>query len=373
MRVLSFGGGVQTVVLAAMAALDEIERPDFAVFADPQWEKRATYAYLAWFIPWCAERGLRIITTTKGNLRADALDNSKRFASMPLWTETGFLVHRGKEKGALRRQCTNEYKIDPVNKVIRREAGIGPGQRWKGEPVELQLGISLDEFAARGNMSRDAWVRFTYPLVDKRMTRGDCLEWLKRHDMAPPPQVSLHRLPLHRQPVLATPKAGVARGVRGRLQFRRRHPEGTGCGPQPGVFAPQPQTPTGGQPRRGPGRFLHQRVRREVPDVREKSVVRIVVQVYIGGSYAAAVEACREFVNLTPLCVSVQPTDFVFTHGMESGVCVTLVNYPRFPTNKRSLNGLGRRLGLYLMKRLHQGSFLMHDGVRATWFDRRRA
>ena len=187
-RVLSFGAGVQTVALAAMACLDEIERPDYAVFADPMWEKRATMEYLGWFIPWATERGLRIISTSKGNIRADALNSGKRFASMPLWTETGYLVHQGKEKGALRRQCTNEYKIDPVNRIIRAEAGLKPRQHWKGDPVELWLGISLDEFAMRGNESRDAWVRLRYPLVERKMTRGSCVEWLKAHDLPVPPK-----------------------------------------------------------------------------------------------------------------------------------------------------------------------------------------
>lgn len=188
MKVLSFGCGVQTVALAAMACLDAIERPDFAVFADTQWEKKSTLEYLGWFVPWAAERGLRIITTSKGNIRADALNATRRFASMPLWTETGFLVHKGKEKGGLKRQCTNEYKIDPVNKVIRFAAGLKPRQRWKGAPVDLWLGISLDEFAARGNQSRDKWVKLVYPLVDLRMTRGDCVEWMKAHDVPVPPK-----------------------------------------------------------------------------------------------------------------------------------------------------------------------------------------
>ena len=124
MKVMSFGGGVQTVALAAMCCLGKFERPDFSIFADTQWEKRKTMEYLSWFLDWAKARGLPIITTTKGNIRADALNPKKRFASMPLWTETGYLIHRGKEKGALRRQCTTEYKIEPVNKIIRQKAGL---------------------------------------------------------------------------------------------------------------------------------------------------------------------------------------------------------------------------------------------------------
>lgn len=188
MIVLSFGGGVQTVALAAMACLDKIARPDLVVFSDTQWEKKSTMQYLSWFIPWAKAHGMEIVTTTKGNIRADALNSKKRFASMPLWTETGYLVHNGKEKGGLRRQCTNEYKIEPVNRVIRSFAGLKPRQRWKGSPVNLQLGISIDEYAMRGKASPEKWIKLCYPLVDLGMTRGDCVEWLKTNNIEVPPK-----------------------------------------------------------------------------------------------------------------------------------------------------------------------------------------
>lgn len=78
MKVLSFGCGVQTVTIAAMACLGDFEKPDFAVFADTQWESRATYEYLSMFALWAAEKGLRIIRATKGSIRKDALDSAHR-------------------------------------------------------------------------------------------------------------------------------------------------------------------------------------------------------------------------------------------------------------------------------------------------------
>lgn len=197
MKVLSFGCGVQTVTLAAMSCLGDLEMPDFAVFADTQWETQTTYRYLEHFIPWASERGLRIISTTLGNIRADALNPEKRFASMPLYTETGYLVPSGKkEDGQLRRQCTREYKIDAVQKAIRKEAGIAKGERWKGEPCELWLGISLDE-VVRMKDSPDRWNKNRWPLIEKRMRRGDCMDYLRAHGLEVPPKSACIGCPFH--------------------------------------------------------------------------------------------------------------------------------------------------------------------------------
>lgn len=197
MKVLSFGCGVQTVTIAAMVCLDEFERPDFAVFADTQWETKATYDYLKDFIPWAKERGLEIVTVTAGSIRSDALDSSKRFASMPLYTETGQLMPSGKkEDGRLRRQCTSEYKIIPVRKAIRARAGMEPGQIWRGEPAEAWLGISIDEIV-RAKESRDKWCRNRWPLIEKKMTRSDCIAWLKSHGIPVPPKSACIGCPFH--------------------------------------------------------------------------------------------------------------------------------------------------------------------------------
>jgi len=190
MKVLSFGGGMQTVTLATMCCLGDFEMPDFAVFADTQWETKSTYDYLKWFIPWAEEKGLKILNKTKGDIRADALSTSKRFASMPLWTKNGL------QKGALRRQCTNEYKIQVVQRAIRDMAGVEKGKRWKGDPAEVWIGISTNE-AQRMSESQDKWVVHRWPLIEKRMNRHDCQRYLEAHDVPIPPKSACIGCPFH--------------------------------------------------------------------------------------------------------------------------------------------------------------------------------
>jgi len=61
----------------------------------------------------------------------------QRFTGMPLFTENG---------GMGRRQCTREYKIDPVRKKTRDLLGLKPRQRApKTAVVEQWIGISTDE------------------------------------------------------------------------------------------------------------------------------------------------------------------------------------------------------------------------------------
>lgn len=189
MIVQSMGFGVQSVTIAAMACLGDLPKPDFAVFADPGWESADTYAYKVWFTEWAAARGLRIITASRGNIREDALNPAKRFASMPLWT---MLDGR---RGMLRRQCTREYKVDVVARVIRQELGLQPRQRAR-EAVTLWLGISLDE-VLRLKESRIRWLVNAWPLIDKRMTRAACIAYLRGRSLPVPGKSSCVGCPFH--------------------------------------------------------------------------------------------------------------------------------------------------------------------------------
>jgi hypothetical protein len=183
------GMGVQSVTISAMACLGDLPMPDLAVFADPGWESKATYAYANTFTLWAKERGLNIITVSKGNIRNDALGSQNRFASLPFYT-----LLDGKP-GMLRRQCTNEYKIQPVVQAIRSHLKVEKGRRVKSK-VTLWLGISLDE-VERMKESRIPWITNEWPLIDKRMRRGDCLAYLKSNGIPVPEKSACIGCPFH--------------------------------------------------------------------------------------------------------------------------------------------------------------------------------
>ena len=172
-HVIILGAGVQSSVMALMAARGEISpMPDAAIFADTQWEPRAVYEHLDWLV----ERlPFPVYRVSAGNIKEDHLrglnSTGQRFASMPLHTASG---------GMGRRQCTREYKIEPIVKKCRDLIGLRPRQRGpKGVALVQWIGISTDE-AMRMKPSSTAWILNRWPLIEVGMTRFDCIAWFER-------------------------------------------------------------------------------------------------------------------------------------------------------------------------------------------------
>jgi len=175
LRVLSLGAGVQSSVLALMAAKGEIgPRPDYAIFADTQWEPKEVYDHLDWLEsvvsnPLRVEHPFPIIRVSKGNIREDSLNGRIQIPAF------------AKGAGMSSRQCTRDYKIDPVTKKIRELIGLKYRQHAPKTPVvEQWLGISTDE-VQRMKESRDKFIENRWPLIEEGMSRRDCLAWFARH------------------------------------------------------------------------------------------------------------------------------------------------------------------------------------------------
>jgi len=181
LRILSLGAGVQSSVMALMAAKGEIgPRPDAMIFADTQWEPDGVMEHLDWLegeVIRLTNGQMPLYKVTAGDIRADHINGlnstGQRFASMPLYTAGG--------GGMGRRQCTSEYKIDPVRKKVRELLGVDKGKRVpKTVTVEQWLGISTDEIQ-RLKDSRDKWCQHRWPLIEEGMSRQDCLTWWRNN------------------------------------------------------------------------------------------------------------------------------------------------------------------------------------------------
>ena len=237
MKILSLGAGVQSSTIFMMACYDEIERPDAAVFADTGWEPKAVYEWLGWLMKQGVIYGIPVTIVQQGNVKKDALISQvrgikaegKRWASLPLYTSklwnSGDILELNKliearrlvgdetsryetilagvelngeylQAGMIRRQCTYEYKIRPLEKEFRRLAGYKKYARIPIGTVETWKGISMDE-ANRVSMSRVKWVTFYYPLIDLRMRRSDCLYWFKKRGLPQPPRSACIGCPYH--------------------------------------------------------------------------------------------------------------------------------------------------------------------------------
>lgn len=201
LKILSLGAGVQSSTIFMMACYDEIERFDYAIFADTGWEPGPVYEWLRFLRKQALKYGLPIHIVSQGNLRNDALVSHQvrglkkdgvRWASMPL-----FIKGPNGERGMIRRQCSYEYKIRPIERKQRELAGYKPRKRMPPGTIESWVGISTDE-ANRAKVSDKKWLSFYYPLIEMRMSRSHCTAWFKKRGLEEPPRSACIGCPFRR-------------------------------------------------------------------------------------------------------------------------------------------------------------------------------
>lgn len=234
-NVLSLGAGVQSSALYLMDGTGELNRLlvaagrepltfDAAVFADTQDEPAAVYDHLAWM----RGRGCRLIETTRGRLSDDlrvGRGPTLRHAAIPSFTAEDHATRPAEpfKEGRIPRQCTSEYKIEEVDRAVRRDIiGLKARQHFpKDVRVVQNFGISADEIRRAGNIiyrfgvppgtvvqigglsviikgkPRESnacmrgsrkWSRPRFPLLELGWGRRQCQEWLKAHVPHPVPR-----------------------------------------------------------------------------------------------------------------------------------------------------------------------------------------
>lgn len=184
--VLSFGGGVQSTAMLIASVLGKLPRPDVAIFADTQWEPPAVIEHVKFMTAWAQERDFEVCTITKDSIR------SVRGASvMPLSVRNA-----DGSLGKAHRQCTAEYKIDPIRKEVRRRLGYTKGQRWKHR-LHTWLGITIDE-AQRMKPSPKVWETAHWPLIEElNWNREDCKRYIESVGLPVPMKSSCIGCPYH--------------------------------------------------------------------------------------------------------------------------------------------------------------------------------
>lgn len=194
-HIISLGAGVQSSTMALMAALGEITpMPAAAVFADTQAEPASVYRWLDWLearLPFPVHR------VTRGSLEQDGLEirMSGRSGLLYLRTFIPFFT-KGADgaKGIVGRKCTRDYKLDPIFRKVRELAGVGRG--CKEVKAVQWIGISTDEWM-RVKDSPHPWTENRWPLMEKRMSRADCLAWMEARGYPRPPRSACVFCPYH--------------------------------------------------------------------------------------------------------------------------------------------------------------------------------
>ncbi len=63
-----------------------------------------------------------------------------------------------------------------------------------------------------------------------------------------------------------------------------------------------------------------------------KTAAAYSVNIFIAGDLAMIEQTCRNYC-LKAFCVTVTPTNYIFTGGAEPGAIIGLINYARFPSD----------------------------------------
>lgn len=95
------------------------------------------------------------------------------------------------------------------------------------------------------------------------------------------------------------------------------------------------------------------------------------VRLYLSGPIEVAKQTIRAECLREGLCVTIEPTTFIYTGGEESGYVVGLINYPRFPSEPAALEARAENLMHKLLEATHQHSALMMTPSATFWVTRR--
>ena len=183
-NIISLGAGVQSSVMALMAARGEFEpMPECAIFADTGDEPKQVYDWLNFLhdqLPFP-------IHTVRGRFERLSdefthITKSKNGNYYQSATPPAFVFGNSKDSGMLRRDCTTSYKIRPIQKFVRNVL-----KENNEKKALVWLGISTDE-ALRMKPSRVNYIENTWPLIDARMSRSDCLAFMERNGYPRPPR-----------------------------------------------------------------------------------------------------------------------------------------------------------------------------------------
>lgn len=96
-------------------------------------------------------------------------------------------------------------------------------------------------------------------------------------------------------------------------------------------------------------------------------------RIYLSGPLAVIEQTCRQECFDAGLCVTVEPTRFIYTGGEETGAVVGLINYPRFPCEPSAIMDRARKLAVRLLDATFQHSVLIMTPENSEWVTKRES
>ena len=94
-------------------------------------------------------------------------------------------------------------------------------------------------------------------------------------------------------------------------------------------------------------------------------------KIYLAGDIREIEQACREFCMSEGLCVTVNPTWFVYTGGQEGGAEIGLINHGKFPATPQEIRNTAIRLAKVLIERANQWTATVVMPDKTLWLSRK--
>lgn len=190
MRVISYGGGVQSTAMIVLATQGKI-KADVALFSNvgDDSEHPTTIKYVREIaIPFASAHGLPIhelSTIRKGKpttIWSEIVQEGSTRDMIPMYGETG---------NPMSRACTVDFKIRTLHRWLRNNGAT------KHNKAIVMLGISTDEIERAGRGKDGTVEERTYPLLDLGLNRTDCMTIIRQAGLPVPPKSSCFFCPFH--------------------------------------------------------------------------------------------------------------------------------------------------------------------------------
>jgi hypothetical protein len=177
-QVWSSGGGTQSAAIAALIVRGDLPKSDLAAIVDTEREASATWEYHnVVIVPALASVGVTLHRIPKS-----------QYATVDLYAGNGdLLIPAFTGTGKLPTFCSDKWK----RRVLQRWAN----EQYPATQFRIWIGISLDE-SRRVKPEDGKWQNW-YPLIEKRMTRRDCVTLVNSMGWPDPPRSSCWMCPNH--------------------------------------------------------------------------------------------------------------------------------------------------------------------------------
>lgn len=173
--VWSSGGGVQSTAIAALICNGDLHKPDLAVIADTGREYSPVWDYLdSVVMPELAKVGVTLHIAGHDLATVDLWSGAENNTLLiPAFTDST------SQPGMLAKYCSTEWKTRVVQRFCRSQ-GIKDANQW--------IGYTTDEMDRMRFYHPEKPWQHVYPLIDKRMSRGDCMGLIEGMGWPSPPR-----------------------------------------------------------------------------------------------------------------------------------------------------------------------------------------